>query len=102
MGRPADERRVMRLQNTYMDITAEYERLVAISVMDLHECIKAAQRACALVEGGKYAYAMQMAGTLAGIAQSTARRLEAAQTMKSTAARMAAAALDEKQKEAET
>lgn len=74
--------------DVYGQIIADCQRSNAISEMDLHECVKVAQRALVFLESGRPMQAMQAAGVLAGIAQNAARRIEVAQANRHVALRL--------------
>lgn len=70
---------------------ADAQRSNAISEMDLHEIVRATQRAIVFLDAGKYAQAMMLADTVANIARQAARRIEVAQAMRRTAESIEAA-----------
>jgi len=75
----------MKQSDQYGRIIADAQRMVASCEMDLQECVRVAQRAVTLLDSGKVSYAMQMAGTLSGIAAQAMRRLEVAAATRRTA-----------------
>lgn len=78
----------MKPEDVALSTVADSQRQNAISELDLHECVKCAQRAVVMLEAGKYQQAMQAAGIAAGMAQQAARRIEVAAAMRSVALRI--------------